>query len=160
MSGGYTLKCENLYIWIHEEIEEEIVDSKQEGLNDYKFMCFGGKVMCSFVCSDRFNDDGLKVTFFDRDWNVLPFERHYPKSHTPILKPLNYDKMIAFSEKLSQGIPFVRTDFYEIDKKLYFGELTFFPGSGFEEFTPESADRELGNWIKLPENVGGVPVKF
>lgn len=116
-------------------------------------MCFNGKVKCSFVCSDRFNDDGLKVTFFDRDWNVLPFERHYPKSQTPILKPLNYDKMIAFSEKLSQGIPFVRTDFYEINRKLYFGELTFFPGSGFEEFTPELADKELGGWIKLPENV-------
>ena len=62
--------------------------------------------------------------------------------------------MLEFSEKLSKGIPFVRTDFYEIDQKLYFGELTFFPGSGFEEFTPESADNELGNWIKLPETGG------
>lgn len=139
--------------------EKYMVDHLQEGLNDYKFMCFAGKVMCSFVCTDRFNDDGLKATFFDRDWHVLPFERYYPKSQTPISKPLNYDKMLAFSEKLSKEIPFVRTDFYEIDQKLYFGELTFFPGSGFEEFTPESFDIELGNWIKLHE-MGGVSPGF
>jgi hypothetical protein len=113
-------------------------------------MCFNGKVVCSFVCTDRFSDNGLKVTFYDRNWNVLPFERHYPKSQNPIPKPLNYDKMIAFSEKLSEGIPFVRTDFYEINQKLYFGELTFFPGSGMEEFTPAEWDYKLGSWIKLP----------
>ena len=151
MSGGYALKCENFYIWIHENVEGERARQKQKELNDYKFMCFNGKVLCSFVCSDRFSDEGLKVTFFDREWNVLPFERHYPKSRIPILKPFNYDKMIAFSEKLSQGIPFVRVDFYEIDQKLYFGELTFFPGSGFEEFTPESVDKELGDWVKIPQ---------
>lgn len=129
---------------------EEDKSGKNDGLNDYKFMCFNGKVLCSFVCSDRFSDDGLKVTFFDKDWNVLPFERHYPKSRKPIPKPFNYKKMIEFSERLAEGIPFVRIDFYEIDHKLYFGEITFFPGSGFEEFTPESADEELGSWIKLP----------
>lgn len=132
-----------------------VYEVSENDLNDYKFMCFDGQVYCSFVCSERFNGDGLKVTFFDKDWNVLPFERHYPKSRKTIRKPENYDKMIAFSEKLSKDIPFVRTDFYEINGNLYFGELTFFPGSGFEEFTPESADEELGDWIRLPENLGG-----
>lgn len=60
--------------------------------------------------------------------------------------------MIALAEKLSQGIPFVRVDFYEINGNVYFGELTFFPGAGLEEFTPEIADYELGKWIVLPEN--------
>lgn len=119
------------------------------GLKDYKLMCFNGKVRCSFVCSERFSD-GLKITIFDREWNVMPFERrHYPKSRVLIPKPLNYEKMILFAEKLSQGMPFVRVDFYEIKGKIYFGELTFYPGSGFEEFTPELADLELGNWIDL-----------
>lgn len=140
---------------------EENTSGKDDGLNDYKFMCFNGKVLCSFVCSDRFGNEGLKVTFFDKDWNVLPFERHYPKSPKSIPKPINYEKMIEFSERLAEGIPFVRTDFYEIDRKLYFGEITFFPGSGFEEFTPEAADEELGSWIKLPESIGGgVPTRF
>lgn len=145
-TGGYIVKSDNICFWIHEQIEKNL-----EGLNDYKFMCFNGKVLCSFVCSDRFSNDGLKVTFFDKDWSVLPFERHYPKSQKTIPKPINYEKMIAFSEKLSQGIPFARTDFYEIDGKLYFGEITFFPGSGFEEFTPEEWDATLGNWINLHE---------
>ena len=134
-----------------------MIDKTYKELMDYKFMCFNGKVECSFVCSDRFDDDGLKITFFDRNWNVLPFERHYPKSNKPIEKPFNYDKMIEFSEKLSQKMSFSRIDFYEIDKKLYFGEITFFPGSGFEEFTPESADEDLGKLIKLPNSCGGVP---
>lgn len=136
--------------------EKYMIDNMHGELMDYKFMCFNGKVECSFVCSDRFDDDGLKITFFDRNRNVLPFERHYPKSNKPIEKPFNYDKMIEFSEKLSQKMSFSRIDFYEIDKRLYFGEITFFPGSGFEEFTPESADEELGKLIKLPDScVGG-----
>lgn len=61
--------------------------------------------------------------------------------------------MIEFSEKLAEGIPFVRIDFYEIDRKLYFGEMTFFPGSGFEEFDPVEWDNKLGDLISLPQNV-------
>ena len=132
-------------------IEEYINDHKNEDLNDYKFMCFNGKVKCSFVCTDRRSEDGLKVTFFDSDWNKMPFERHYPYSKDEIEKPKNYRKMIEFSEKLSKHIPFVRIDFYESDGKLYFGEITFFPGNGTEEFTPEEYDYLLGSWIKLPE---------
>lgn len=147
--------------WPYKDVPRKIIaekfmeDSESEDLKDYKLMCFDGKVNCSFVCSERFEKDGLKVTFFDNDWNVLPFERHYPKSSKPIAKPENFEKMIQFAEKLSEKIPFVRTDFYEINGKLYFGELTFFPGSGYEEFIPESADYELGKWIKLPLKSGG-----
>ena len=112
-------------------------------------MCFNGAVKCSFTCSERFSESGLKVTFFDKDWNVMPFERHYPASKNPPTKPINYDKMIQFSEKLSKGIPFIRVDFYEINGKLFFGELTFYPGSGFEEFTPEEWDYRLGDFLKL-----------
>ena len=114
-------------------------------------MCFDGKVKCSFVCSDRFSKEGLHVTFFDNDWKVLPFERHYPARKEGLPKPKCYDKMLSLAEKLSKDIPFVRVDFYEINGKVYFGELTFYPGSGFEEFTPRSADEWLGSFIKLPE---------
>lgn len=124
-------------------------DSKAYELIDYKFMCFNGEVKCSFTCSERFSEDGLKVTFFDKDWNVMPFERHYPASKNPPKKPINYDKMIQFSEQLSKGILFVRVDFYEINGQLFFGELTFYPGGGFEEFTPEEWDYKLGDFLKL-----------
>lgn len=148
--------CEK-YMTDHSDQEMSDIENnkarKSDGLNDYKFMCFNGKVQCSFVCSERFSTDGLKVTFFDKDWNVLPFERHYPKSQLSIPKPINYEKMIELSEKLAEGIPFVRIDFYEIDRKLYFGEMTFFPGSGFEEFDPVEWDKKLGDLISLPQNV-------
>ena len=65
---------------------------------------------------------------------------------------MNYEQMIKLSEKLSLNIPFVRVDFYEANGKIYFGELTFYPGSGFEEFSPERYDKILGDMIKLPKN--------
>lgn len=138
-----------------DESDYKLEDSEiNAGLSDYKMMCFNGKVRCSFVCSERFTK-GLKVTFYDNDWNFLPFERHYPKSDKPVANPKTFDNMVQLAEKLSKDIPFVRSDFYEIDGKLYFGELTFYPGSGFEDFTPDSVDYEIGQLIKLPDAIGG-----
>lgn len=144
--------------WPYKNVKPRIIaekfmsDSSGEDISDYKLMCFKGKVKCSFVCSDRFSSSGLKVTFFDKNWNVLPFERHYPKSTVPIKKPDNYSMMINLAEQLSKNIPFVRVDFYEINGKIYFGELTFYPGSGFEEFTPLDWDYILGDWISINDS--------
>lgn len=126
------------------------VKEQTKELKDYKLMCFNGKVNCSFVCTERASGD-LKCTFYDRLWNRMPFERHYDSSNTEIKKPQNYEKMIALAEKLSEGLPFVRVDFYEVHGKVYFGELTFFPGSGFEEFRPDAWDKKLGEWLTLPQ---------
>lgn len=129
---------------------EQFIEEKGENdLKDYKLMCFDGQMKCSFVCSERFEEGGLKVTFFDRNWKKMPFIRHYPSSDKSIPQPQTYEKMIALAEKLSQGLRFVRVDFYEVCGRLYFGELTFFPGSGFEKFTPDSWDDILGSWIKI-----------
>lgn len=117
---------------------------------DYKLMCFNGKVRCSFTCTERLSGD-MKVTFFDREWNIMPFERHYPKSKYEISKPGRYDEMIFLAEKLAKDIAFVRVDFYEVGGKLYVGELTLYPGSGWEEFTPAEYDEMLGSWLILPE---------
>ena len=143
--------------WPYKNVSKKIIaeefmdDGEHEDLLDYKLMCFNGKVRCTFVCSDRRSQDGLKVTFFDNDWNKLPFQRHYPSSSDKIVKPQSHEKMIKLAEILSQDIPFVRVDFYEIKGKIYFGELTFYPGSGFEEFEPKEWDRKLGDWLALPE---------
>ena len=114
-------------------------------------MCFNGEVKCCFVCSDRFSPEGLHVTFFDREWNIMPFIRHYPRREDGIPKPNNLDKMIELAEQMSTGMPFVRIDFYSVQNDIYFGEYTFFPGCGFEEFSPEEWDNVLGGWIELPE---------
>ena len=143
--------------WPYKNVKPRIIaepymeDNKAHELIDYKLMCFNGEVKCSFTCSERFSQEGLKVTFFDNDWKVMPFERHYPSSKNPPKKPLNFNKMLEFATKLSRGIPFVRVDFYEINGLLYFGELTFFPGNGFEEFTPLEWDYKMGSWLKLPK---------
>lgn len=118
---------------------------------DYKFMCFNGEPKLVFTCTERFESSGLKVTFFDMNWNKMDFERHYPKSKKVIHQPKNFDKMKDFATIISKDIPFVRVDFYEIEGRLYFGEMTFFPGGGMEEFTPIEWDYILGEWIKLPE---------
>lgn len=133
-------------------IAETYMKNKDEvGLKDYKLMCFNGKVKCSFVCSNRNSKEGLNVDFYDLNWNKMPFTRHYPNSKENIKKPINYELMIELSEKLAADIPFVRVDFYEVNGKLYFGELTFYPGSGFEEFYPEEYDKILGDMLELPQ---------
>lgn len=141
--------------WPYKDVKPRILAEEylDDASCDYKIMCFNGEAKCSFVCSERFSGDGLKVTFFDRNWNKMHFERHYPSSSKVMKKPNQYDQMITLAERLSVEIPFVRVDFYESNKKLYFGEMTFYPGSGLEEFTPESADFMMGEWIELPRGV-------
>lgn len=143
--------------WPYKDVKPRIIaekyledsDTEQNDLKDYKLMCFNGKVRCSFVCSDRFNDQGLKVTFFDEEWKKMPFCRFYPAASYEIPAPSSYNKMVELAEQLSKDIPFVRVDFYEVNGHPYFGEMTFYPGNGVEEFSPEEWDYKLGSWIDL-----------
>lgn len=120
----------------------------RDGLTDYKIMCFDGKAICSFACTGRAEGD-LRVDFFDRDWGHLPFTRHYKNAEVLLPKPRHYEEMLCLAEALSAGIPFVRVDFYESGNRVLFGEMTFYPGSGFEEFNPPMWDERLGGLIDL-----------
>ena len=146
--------------WVYRDIKPRIIAEKYIGsmnnngddLVDYKLMCFNGKVRCSFTCTERFSGvDGLKVTFYDTDWKRMPFERHYASDEKDVPKPACYDEMVRLAERLAKDIPFARIDFYEVDNHPYFGEITLYPGSGFEEFTPSEWDRKLGDWLELPK---------
>ena len=128
-----------------------MIDDSEKELIDYKIMCFNENPELLFTCTDRYKGK-LKVTFFDLDWNKLPFERKYPSSDKNIKQPKNFKKMLEYSKKLSKDISFLRVDWYEINGNLYFGELTFYPGSGFERFMPEEWDNKLGEKIILPKN--------
>ena len=133
---------------------EEYLDPGERGdLADYKLMCFGGKVFCSFTCTSRAKGD-LRVDFFDTEWRHLPFTRHYPNADTPPSRPESYNEMVEVAEILSEGIPFVRVDFYEVGRHPHFGEMTFFPGDGFEEFNPPEWDERLGQLIDLSRAYG------
>lgn len=129
---------------------ENYLEEVEDDLVDYKLMVFNGNVRCGFTCTNRRSREGLNVTFFDRDWVRMPFIRHYPADNKPVEKPASYETMVQLSEKLSELFPFSRVDFYEIKEKPFFGEITFYPGGGFEEFSPQRWDCVLGDWIRLP----------
>lgn len=155
----------NLYYWgrewpyknvkpriIAEKYMEDSIDSKD--LTDYKLMCFNGKVKCTFTCTGRYSKQGVNVTFYDTNWEKMPFERYYPAEFKSVTKPKSYEEMVRLAEKLADKLPFVRIDFYEIKDRPYFGEVTFYPGNGLEEFTPEVWDEILGSWLELPNKDG------
>lgn len=121
-------------------------------LLDYKIFCFNGEPKIILVCSERFSQEGYKADYYDLQWNHLPVRiATHDNSSKEISKPKRLSQMLHLSKALSAGIPFIRVDFYEINEKIYFGELTFFPASGFEAFEPEEWDYRLGKWIQLPE---------
>ncbi len=129
-------------------IEQYMEDESRTELKDYKFFCFNGKVKIVLVCSNRFKK--LKKTFFDDKWNELNLTEGVHEKDQNLKKPINFEKMKELAEILSEEIPFVRVDFYEIDQMIYFGEITFFPQAGYEKFNPEEYDRIWGAWINLP----------
>ncbi len=129
--------------------EKYMVDESGTELKDYKFFCFDGKCKMLLIASDR-NLGDVKIDFFDEYFNHLPFTRNHENSKKPIEKPKGFDKMIEIAEKLSEGFTHLRVDLYDISGSIYFGELTFFPGSGNVPFEPEEWDVKVGEWLKLP----------
>lgn len=130
-------------------IEKYMEDSVDKDLKDYKFFCFNGKVKFFKIDFERVLNH--KANYYDTDGNLLPFgEMVCPPDFNKELKiPNNLKKMIELAEKLSKDTKFIRVDFYEIDNKIYFGELTFYPASGFGRFIPDEYDLILGNLLKL-----------
>lgn len=130
---------------------EEYMEDQYGELRDYKFFCFDGKVKALFIASDRNKEEHeTKFDFYDEDFNHLPFTNGHPNAKVPPKKPASYEVMKRLAEKLSIGIPHVRIDFYDINGKVYFGEMTFFHWSGMKPFVPEEWDYKFGEWIKLP----------
>lgn len=144
--------------WPYKDVRPRIIaerymeDSETSELRDYKFFCFNGKAKMLFIASERQKKgEETKFDFFDMDFNLLPFTNGHPNAQVTPLKPKCFDEMLALAEKLSVDIPHVRVDFYEVDGKVYFGEMTFFHWSGFVPFDPPEWDEKIGSWIELPE---------
>lgn len=153
--GGYFIIIDDLIIFFkafNENIETVCKESNSSELKDYKIWCFNGEPRMTLVCTDRFSENGLHEDFFDMDWKHLAVKRpNSPNAEVVIHKPRNYTVMQELAKKLSCNIPFVRIDFYEISGQVYFGEITFFPASGFKGFIPEKWDETLGNWTHLDD---------
>jgi hypothetical protein len=126
-----------------------MVDESGTELKDYKFFCFNGIPKMLFIATDRPYD--TRFDFYDVKFNHLPFKQGHPLASRIINKPKGFDEMVEFAIKLSKNIPHVRVDVYDINGKIYFGELTFTHFSGNLPFESEKWDYEVGTWLNLPE---------
>ncbi len=136
--------------------EEYVEDEATKELRDYKFFCFDGVAKALFIATDRQKEgEEVKFDFYDIDFKHLDFRQGHPNAAVSPAKPETFDEMRQLAEKLSKGIPHLRVDFYEVNGKAYFGELTFYHHQGMVPFDPEEWDETFGNWIKLPEKLGG-----
>lgn len=134
--------------------EEYLNDScGSDQLTDYKIYTFNGIAKFMMINKDRNHE--TKADYFDRNFEWLDFTWGYPHSEKKPQKPENFDLMIELAEKLANGLTEVRVDFYESNHKVYFGELTFFDGSGFEAIEPVEWDLRLGSFFKLPNIMKG-----
>lgn len=132
--------------------EEYMVDESGYELKDYKWFCFDGEPKALFIATDRgLANEETKFDFFDADFNHLPFTNGHPNANRDISKPKGFDEMKALASKLSKGHPHLRVDFYDINGKIYFGELTFYHWSGTTPFDPVEWDYTFGSWINLPK---------
>ena len=130
--------------------EKFMVDDSCIGLKDYKFFCFDGEVKAMFVATDRgVEGEDVKFDFFDKEYNHLPMKHGHENAKTIPQRPENLEGMVALAEKLSQGLRQVRVDLYNINGKIYFGEMTFYHHCGFVPFAPEEWDYTFGEWIKI-----------
>lgn len=125
-------------------IEKYMEDSNKSDLIDYKLFCFNGIPKIVLVCSERFSSSNMCETWFDMNWKLIDMTESGHRVDSTISKPKQLKKMVELSKKLSKNIPFIRVDWYEIGDKLYFGELTFYPASGFEKFEPKEWNKK--NW--------------
>lgn len=132
--------------------EEYMVDESGTELKDYKFSCYNGDAKDVMLCYDRSSGD-TKFYFFDKEWNLLRYNRRgkeAPEGFT-VPKPQNMDRMFEIASRLSEGIPYLRVDLYNVNGHIYFGELTFFPRSGCDNNLLRETDLLFGSRIALPE---------
>ena len=156
-----SLEREYFYVWRewpYKDVKPRIIAEQymeQKGcdeLTDYKFYCFNGEPKFLYISQGLSNHETARIQYVSLDWEKMAVRRtDFPEMDKLPPKPITYDKMIEFSKTFSKNIPFLRVDFYEINGKLYFSELTFSPGAGLTKFEPESWDYKFGDWITLSE---------
>lgn len=148
----------NLYLdgreWVYKDIEPSLVIEKyledDSGyLRDYKISCVDGKPLFIQVDESRYADH--RQAYYSTDWEKFNFQKGVETCDTE--RPENLDEMLRIASDLSKGFPFLRVDLYNCNGRIYFGELTFYPGGGFSTFTPDEYDFKFGEMIKLPQKM-------
>lgn len=144
--------------WVYEGMPHRIIiekylqsDPEQGGLIDYKFFCFNGTCQYVYVIADRKMGEKAALAIYSRDFIKLDVYRIDELPLTRVIKkPSNYQRLIDIAETLAAPFPEARIDLYDVDERIYFGEITFFDGSGYMKFEPDHFDYELGKKFKLP----------
>ena len=126
-------------------------DSPDGSINVYKILCFNGKPEYIVLDVDRFTNH--KRNIYDTSWNDLHIASDCPCSDKEYAKPETLDEMLRIAKVLCEDFPAVRVDLYSIQGKIYFGELTFFPWSGYVQYTPDDFDFEMGKKFILPNYI-------
>ncbi len=130
-------------------IAEQYMDDGTGELKDYKILCFSGEPRIIEVHSGRFGEQHFQ-DFYDAEWNKLSISQFgLPNAPVPFERPVVLDEMLNLSRILSHVCVHIRVDWYVVEGRLYFGELTFFDASGFDEFEPDEWNKILGDWIDL-----------
>lgn len=145
--------------WQYKNIEPRIIverlikDKNEKISDDYKIHCFNGKAKVVYVSVDR---EGLnKRNIYSEKWEPLMFTWAEKNKKTEnirgeeIEKPENFDAMLKLAEKVSEDFKYARIDFYNVDGKIFCGEITFHPGSGLHLIIPKKWDFILGEYLQL-----------
>lgn len=128
-------------------IEKFLKDDESNNLTDYKYFCFNGKAKIMYIGKDASKNS--TTDFFDMEYNHLPIKIRDPQAKIMPERPKQFEEMRELAEKLSQEIPHLRVDFYVINDKIYFGEMTFYHMGGFTELKPYDWNKKMGDWIIL-----------
>jgi len=143
--------------WAYYNIKPRVICEKylekdqNNDLIDYKFFCFNGKPYCLYVITNRYMESGMKLGIHDINFNQLPYRRSdIQMLDERLTKPKNFELMVEIATDLSKEFPHVRVDLYNIDGKIFFGEMTFYDGSGYKGFIPDEFDFILGDQFVLP----------
>lgn len=130
-------------------IAEHFLSDNGQPPSDYKIFCFNGEPKLIQIDIDRFSKH--KRSMLTTDWKPLPVSSAYPPPTEPPARPITLTEQLHLASLLSAPFPFVRIDFYCIEGRTYFGEMTFYPASGYKHFDPPSWDITLGSWLTLPK---------
>ena len=138
--------------WPYSQIKPQILCEPylSEEIFDYKFFCFNGEPKIINIGQKSEIDKQTRVSFLDLDWKFMPFQRSdFKRIESLPPKPECLDELMELARKLSKGTKFVRTDFFVIERNIYFSEFTLYPTSGLIQFEPEEADIEVGSWLEI-----------
>lgn len=138
--------------WPYKNVERKVFAEAYLGddLADYKFYCYNGYADAVMICVDRQIGDP-KFYFFDKQWNLKRYNKRGKEAPADFIlpKPDGVDRMFELASVLSKDLPYARVDFYNVNGKIYFGEITFFPASGFDKNRLPESDLLFGEMIKL-----------